>query len=117
MRMLETLLNPILPRVDIQAEVDWRELGSKDSGIPGLQLDLISPYGDIKKRRIFESPFGVVNRSEHSEKDDYPSLTYVHTGAAEGRSSCTLVQDSKYGFQSWLGGIKMRVLRSSFDPD
>jgi alpha-mannosidase len=45
-----------------------------------------------------------------------PSLRFCHVKLETG-GSFTLLQDCKYGFESYDQGLKMRVVRSSFNPD
>jgi alpha-mannosidase len=98
------------PRVDVVAEVDWREIGDQDAGIPGLVVDFhVNVQGD---QALYESPMGTVLRTLH-QGEEVPTLRFAHLP----ENGLTLLQDSKYGHARRHDGLRMRVVRSSFDPD
>jgi alpha-mannosidase len=113
---IQQLLHGLDARLDFTAEIDWREIGSPDDGIPGLRIDFHETGGFPKW--TFESPFGSVVRQESHEQvldkvhREVPSLRYAHGGRL------TVLQDCKYGHNIQFPGVLgLRILRSSFDPD
>lgn len=120
---LSYLIHALEPRIDVTAEVDWREIGDAKRGIPGLFVEFalaLQPKGLASR---YETPFGSVTRNDLTDNEEAPTLRYAHIygktsgNKAEHSLGFTLLQDSKYGHAldgSWL---KMRVIRSSFDPD
>lgn len=115
---LKHLVHGLEPRMDFIAEIDWREIGDPDQGIPGLKVRFYDGYADDPVVGVFETPYGSVTRSEPlphtpSIHAEVPTLRYAHSG---GRM--TVLQDCKYGVDSshW-NTLSMRVVRSSFDPD
>ncbi len=110
---VQYLIHGFAPRIDVIAEIDWREIGDAERGIPGLRVHFPFDGYDSYALRC-ETPFGSVVREE-MEGEEMPSLRYVHAHFDEG--GFTLLNDSKYGFTVQGGNIAMRVVRSSFDPD
>ncbi len=102
---VRALVHSLAPRIDFEAEIDWREIGDNEVGIPGLAVT----FSTQADKATFEAPFGSVERE--GMIDDVPTLRYVH---ADG---VTILQDSKYGFRFEDSELRMRVVRSSYDPD
>lgn len=108
---LKTLVSGLAPRVDWEATVDWREIGTQERGVPGL----VTEFSCLEAQKIVcETPFGWVER-DPALREEFPSLRYVHLEGAFG--GLTLLQDCKYGFSYRDGALRMRVVRASFDPD
>ncbi|MDX1933824.1 MAG: glycoside hydrolase family 38 C-terminal domain-containing protein [Capsulimonadales bacterium] len=119
---LSTLVHGLEPRVDVTAEIDWREIGDSGSGIPGLAVDFAYDLTDAPAVR-YETPFGSVLRFG-PDAQEVPSLRYAHlSGEVLGEESSvpcgiTLLQDCKYGHTVGPGNnLRLRMIRSSFDPD
>jgi alpha-mannosidase len=122
---LTTMICGTTQRVDWFAEVDWREIGDKDRGIPGLRVDFECML-DVEDEvpLIYETAFGWIARpptlyQPFRNEPEFPSLRFVHLQGVGGPSSpgMTLVQDSKYGFSQPRTGPCMRVVRSTYEPD
>ncbi|MFQ3586393.1 MAG: glycoside hydrolase family 38 C-terminal domain-containing protein [Fimbriimonadaceae bacterium] len=108
---LTTLLHALEPRIDVEATVDWREIGTNERGIPGLVVD----FGPFDAHAVVsETPYGVVERPVDLPTE-FPSQRFVHLRGSKG--SMTVLNDSKYGFSIVDGRLQMRIVRSSFDPD
>lgn len=108
---LTTLLHALEPRIDVEAAVDWREIGTNERGIPSLVVD----FGPFDAQTVVcETPFGVVERPINLPTE-FPSQRFVHLRGTQG--SLTVLNDSKYGFSVVEGRLRMRIVRSSFDPD
>ncbi len=114
------------PRLDFTAEIDWREIGSDARGVPGLIVSI--PLGLTNISALYETPFGSVGR-DLTNGEEVPSLRYAYVeGMARNSdgnevfSGITLLQDCKYG-HSIIGNdvdgyaLRLRIIRSSFEPD
>lgn len=133
---LHAVLSGHAPRIDFEAHIDWREIGTPERGIPGLEIGFKTNLSQIGQPIYrFETPFGAIARPDIP--DDVPTLRYAHlTGvtptmgsflASAGQEGdafessspvgMTILQDSKYGHRAEDSEITMRVVRSSFDPD
>jgi len=111
------MVHPLEPRLDFKAEIDWREIGDEQRGIPGLVVSFPANLDPSITR--YETPFGSVER-DLNNGDECPTLRYVHLGGqteAGAYAGITLVQDSKYGHAVKGNDLRMRIVRSSFDPD
>lgn len=115
---LEALVHGLSPVVEWQAEIDWREIGTPERGIPGLTVGF-GLCAEYETRS--ETPFGSVERPDGWRRET-PSQRYVHVRPSRvpnpesAMAGLTLVQDCKYGFEK-SKMLQMRVVRSSFDPD
>ncbi len=117
---VRSLIHTLSPSVQFEADLDWREIGSESSGIPAMVIDFdceVDPEIDV-----FETPFGIVTRQQMAEPNDVPSLGFSHWWIEPEDSEfaphgMTVLQDSKYGHQRCFESFRLRVLRSSFDPD
>lgn len=106
------LVHPLAPRIDYEAKIDWRELGT-DETFRGLLAEFYAP--GTPEDFVFETPYGSVMRSQYPS--DVPALRYVHAFSESEKAGFTLLQDSKYGFGIQGSHISMRLLRSSLNPD
>ncbi len=107
-----------VPRIDFRLNVDWREVGDRDVGIPHLKvrfpLDVDAPVAR------YEIPFGAIRRDLFGG-EEVPAQRWVDLSDEEGRG-VTLVNTSKYGFNVEAGArsapsLNMTLLRASIDPD
>ncbi len=115
------MIHALEPRLDFTANLDWREIGDNKRGIPGLLVSFPLALKNLTTR--YETPFGSVERDLYSG-EEVPTLRYAHvSGTAkngEGEevfAGVTLVQDSKYGHSMKGNDLRLRMVRSSFDPD
>ncbi|HEV2471802.1 MAG TPA: glycoside hydrolase family 38 C-terminal domain-containing protein, partial [Chthonomonadales bacterium] len=108
------------PRLDFEAFIDWREIGSPERGIPGLLLSF--PLALSRLKAVYETPFGSLERTLF-QGEETPSLRYAHVGGVVGNSGksgyagVTLLQDSRYSHSIRGTELRLRIVRSSFDPD
>ena len=105
------------PRIDVTAEIDWREIGDGNRGIPGLIVGF--PCESLEELTTrWEVPFGSIERALF-DGQEVPTLRYAHVaGQAWGKyAGLTLLQDSRYSHSMRGHELRMRVLRSSLDPD
>lgn len=109
------LIHGLAQRIDFDVELDWREIGTKEEGIPGLIVDFAG--GGHLGGAEYETPFGHVKRALDGAAE-VPTLRYTHIPGDAEDPGLTILQDGKYGFSGGgVGGTVMRVIRSSFDPD
>lgn len=120
---LQTVVHGLEPRIDVTAEIDWREIGDPKRGIPGLSVRFpLSPVVECAPVR-YETPFGSVERILFNN-EEVPTLRYAHLSGklATGDGAVTpfgftLLQDCKYGHAMQGSDLRLRMIRSSFDPD
>lgn len=118
---MDLMVHALEPRLDFTAEMDWREIGDAERGIPGLLVSFPLALSNMSSR--FEVPFGSVERALfHGE--EVPALRYAHLGGTartgdgqNGYAGVTLLQDCKYGHSLRGSELRLRMVRSSFDPD
>jgi alpha-mannosidase len=115
------MIHALEPRLDFTADLDWREIGDPKRGIPGLVIRF--PLALRNPTSLYEAPFGSVERHLFAG-EEVPTLRYAHiTGTAptaeggEVFAGVTLLQDSKYGHALNGSELRLRIVRSSFDPD
>lgn len=115
------MIHALEPRLDFTADIDWREIGDQKRGIPGLVVRF--PLALRSPSSLYEAPFGSVERHLFAG-EEVPTLRYAHiTGTAatvnggEAFAGVTLLQDSKYGHALNGSELRLRIVRSSFDPD
>ena len=117
---LTTLVHGLEPRIDFRAEIDWREIGSDDRGIPGLVVRFPLALEDVSP--TYEIPFGSIRRDLRGG-EEVPALRWAHvSGTAQSEAGTaaagmTLMQDCKYGHSMHGSEMRLRIVRSSFDPD
>jgi alpha-mannosidase len=107
---LKATVHGLAPRIDFELEVDWREIGTPATGIPGLEVAFDGVPG-VSTR--YETPFGTVDRVL-PEGAEVPTLRFAHGFDGYG---VTVLQDSKYGHARCGDKLTFRVVRSSYDPD
>ncbi|MCX6381760.1 MAG: glycosyl hydrolase-related protein [Armatimonadetes bacterium] len=118
---LSLMIHALEPRIDYTAELDWYEIGVPEKSIPGLSVRFPLALSDLTTR--YETPFGSVVRDLY-HGEEVPTLRYAHvSGTAntqtgdEVYAGLTLVQDSKYGHAMDGSDLRLRIVRSSYDPD
>jgi alpha-mannosidase len=118
---LSLMIHALEPRLDFTANLDWREIGDNQRGIPGLLVSFPLALKNLSTR--YETPFGSVERDLYNG-EEVPTLRYAHvSGVAQNGAGeevfagVTLVQDSKYGHSIKGNDLRLRMVRSSFDPD
>ncbi|HLV78863.1 MAG TPA: glycosyl hydrolase-related protein [Chthonomonadaceae bacterium] len=125
---ISMMISALEPRLDFTADIDWREIGDEERGIPGLVITF--PVNLEGMTSCYEAPFGSVERKLF-RGEEVPTLRYAHVEGKAYKSEnkeiipvyagVTLVQDCKYGHSivTHLGcpELRLRIVRSSFDPD
>jgi alpha-mannosidase len=100
-----------LARVDFQIDVDWRELGSAQSGVPNLKVAFTARLPECEA--WFETPFAAVRRA--SDGQEVPALRWADVGGDS--YGIALLNDSKYGYDALGGRLRLTLLRSAYEPD
>ena len=115
------MIHALEPRLDFTADIDWREIGDPKRGIPGLVVSF--PLALRSPTSLYEAPFGSIERRLFAG-EEVPTLRYAHiagtastTDGGEAFAGVTLLQDSKYGHALNGSELRLRIVRSSFDPD
>ncbi len=118
---LSLMIHALEPRIDYTAEVEWYEIGVPGKSIPGLSVRFPLALSNLTTR--YETPFGSVTRDCY-QGEEVPTLRYAHvSGTAktvngnDTYAGVTLVQDSKYGHAMEGSDLRLRIVRSSYDPD
>lgn len=118
---LSLMIHALEPRIDYTAELDWYEIGVPEKSIPGLSVRFPLALSNLTTR--YETPFGSVVRDLY-HGEEVPTLRYAHVSGtantqtgAEVYAGLTLVQDSKYGHAMEGSDLRLRIVRSSYDPD
>ncbi|MCK9253728.1 MAG: glycosyl hydrolase-related protein [Clostridiales bacterium] len=95
----------------LDADVRWQEIGSREDGLPQLQL-FVSLNNPASFR--YDIPMGEIERPPLPH--DVPASRYALAPDANGRA-LLLVSDSKHGFRGLPDGLALNLIRSSVDPD
>lgn len=119
------------PWLEIAVQVRWVEIGTKDSGAPGLRMRFPMAVEDAKG--LYEIPFGSIER-DMNHGEEVPALRWVDVtgkaasgatgrqsgGAASrraGQAGCAIANDSKYGYSLDGNTLRATLIRSTYDPD
>jgi len=108
-----------VPRIDFALNVDWRERGTPEVGVPMLKVAF--PVAVEKGKATCEVPCGYVERP--TDGWEVPALKWVDlSGRGVGTKApaavgAALLNDSKYGHNISDGMIRLTLLRGSYDPD
>lgn len=102
-------------RVDFDLNVDWHEIGTRETGIP--QFNFYVPVGYECKNYRYDVPQGDLIRPELPH--DVPATSYIEMlDAADVNSAhLMLVTDTKYGYRGNENAGAVTLVRNSFDPD
>lgn len=100
-------------QLQFNLKVDWRQIGSPDTGIPHLKVRF--PLHIENARATYEIPFGSLQR-DLTHGEEVPAQRWVDFSEADGQGM-TLVNNSKYGFNVEGNSLNMTLLRGSIDPD
>jgi alpha-mannosidase len=100
-----------MARVDFQLDVDWRELGSAQRGVPNLKVAFTARLPECEA--WFETPFAAIRRA--SDGQEVPALRWADVGGDS--YGIALLNDSKYGYDALGGRLRLTLLRSAYEPD
>ena len=99
--------------LQLDATVDFHEVGDERSGIP--QLNFALPIGYRSSLCRFDVPFGTIDREQLDY--DVPASSFAVPLAEDGMPSLMLISDCKYGFRYARDTVALSLIRASYDPD
>lgn len=100
-----------LARVDFEADIDWKEVGGGEVGVPGLKVAFTAHLPEC--HAWFETPFGAVRRP--ADGLETPALRWVDVGGPE--YGMAVLNDCKYGHDVLGCRARITLIRSAYDPD
>lgn len=98
-------------RVDFRADIDWREKGSNEAGIPQLKVSFSTAVRAARAR--FDGPFFVPERTA----DGTEQVTQKYLDISGDDFGFTLLNDSRYGVDALGGRARLTLLRNAYNPD
>jgi len=111
--VLDISLYKDLPELAFKLNLDWREFGGRETGVPALRvrfpIDLKNP------RFIYEIPFG--NTERVADGKEVPAQRW---GAAVERATnvgVTILNSHTYSYSAYDNEMALTLLRSSYEPD
>jgi alpha-mannosidase len=100
-----------LPQVDFKTNIDWREPGNSEKGIPNLKIAFTANLTEAEA--WFETPFAAIKRP--GDGQEVPALRWADVGGPE--YGMALINDSKYGYDILGTRLRMSLVRSAYEPD
>ncbi|HSV73965.1 MAG TPA: glycoside hydrolase family 38 C-terminal domain-containing protein [Chthonomonadales bacterium] len=100
-----------LDRIDFELDADWQEVGSPESGVPGLKASFTASL--LETEAWFETPFAAVRRA--ADGQEVPALRWADVGGDD--AGIAVLNDSKYGCDALGCRLRLTLLRSAYDPD
>lgn len=100
-----------LARVDFETDVDWREAGGREAGIPNLKVAF-----NVRLEQCeawYETPFAAVRRP--ADGQEVPALHWADVGGSV--YGFAILNDSKYGYDALGCRLRLTLLRSAYEPD
>ncbi len=104
------------PKLYISIKGTWFERGTRQTGVPVLNLAL--PFAFDEPQARYEIPFGAIDRNlQHGE--EVPALRWAQVAAGAGKKQlgCVVYNDSKHGHSLVGSTLRVTLIRSSYDPD
>lgn len=106
------------PIIEIDIELDWKEIGSQERGTPNLRMVFPLPF--IEANATYEIPYGSLKRSENMG-EEVPALRWANVDGKhmlnQGPAGMLLLNDCKYGHSLDGSTLKVTLIRSTFYPD
>jgi alpha-mannosidase len=100
-----------LARIDFQTNLDWREPGNKEVGVPGLKVAFTAKLAGT--RAWYETPFAAVERPA----DGQESVALRWADVGNGDYGVAVLNDSKHGYDALGSRLRLTLVRSAYDPD
>ena len=100
-----------LARIDFQTNLDWREPGNKEVGVPGLKVAFTAKLAGT--RAWYETPFAAVERA--ADGQEQVALRWADVGNAD--YGFAILNDSKHGHDALGSRLRLTLVRSAYDPD
>lgn len=108
---LEIALSSGSRSLEINVSLEWKELGSPETGVPMLRMSL--PFNLSKPEFTTEIPFGSQKRP--TDGKEFPAQRWVDI--SDQSRGLTLANDCKYGFSVNDNILRATLIRSTYDPD
>ncbi|GDY12075.1 hypothetical protein LBMAG53_09530 [Planctomycetota bacterium] len=103
-------------QIDLTVEAKWREIGTKDGGVPRLQLSL--PTALVEASGRYETPHGAVRRPAEGRVMPAVRWAAVDGKRPQGPGSLVALTQGQHAFDLRPDGtLIVHLLRSSWDPD
>jgi alpha-mannosidase len=106
------------PVIEIDIQLDWKEIGSEERGTPNLRMAFPLPFNESSG--TYEIPYGALKRSEN-QGEEVPALRWANIDgqhmASRERAGMLLLNDCKYGHSLNGSTLKVSLIRSTFYPD
>lgn len=99
------------PRIEWDVDLDWRETGSRQMGVPGLSIRF--PTVEAMAAQ-FGQPLGSITRSLPSR--DVSAQGWTAVTSASGAQT-TVFHPTRYGLSVQMGAIGITLVRAAYDPD
>ena len=99
------------PRIDFRADIDWRERGNDEVGVPQLKVSFGAAVRAARAR--FDGPFFVPERTA----DGTEQVTQKYVDISGDAFGFTLLNDSRYGVDALGGRARLTLLRNPYNPD
>jgi alpha-mannosidase len=100
-----------ISRIDVTCEIDWRELGSPETGVTNLKVASTVPL--LEPQAWFETPFGVCRRPVGGQ--EVAALRWADVGD-EGLG-LAILNDGRYGHDALGPRLRMTLVRGAYEPD
>src|SRR4030042_2456177 len=95
---LTYLLDYNKPYIEIDVEMDWKEVGSEETGTPMLRIMFPFPFENAEA--TYEIPYGSVTRSQNNG-EEVPALRWANVNGTHSDNKknvgCLLINDCNYG--------------------
>ena len=110
---LDIALYKDLPELEFTLNLDWREAGSEESGVPVLKVCFPISLDDPKY--IYEVPFGNIQRNPDGK--EVPAQRWGSIVEKDSSIGITITNSHTYSYSGYDNGIALTLLRSSYEPD
>ena len=101
-----------LPRIDCRTQVDWQEVGTRESGVPMLKVAFTARLN--RPEATYEIPYGAVSRP--ADGQEVPALRWADLSEDDG-CGISLVNDCKYGYDALGSRLRLTLIRCAYCPD
>lgn len=106
------------PYLELQVDMDWKEIGSEKAGTPMLRIMFPFPFDN--SRASYEIPYGSIERIQ-KQGEEVVALRWANVNGLlsynQQPAGCLLLNDCKYGHSLNNNVLKVTLIRSSFYPD
>jgi alpha-mannosidase len=100
-----------LPRIDFEADIDWREPGGDQAGVPSLKVSFATPL--TRPEAWFETPFAAVERPADGQES--PALRWA--AVQGGGHGFAVLNDSRHGYDALGSRLRLSLVRTAYSPD